>query len=138
MHNIKYLMLLALICLPALVCGQRKNPQEKIVVAYVTSWTNEVPDPWVMTHINYAFGHVNETFNGVRIDNPERLKMIVGLKRQNPNLKVMLSVGGWGSGRFSEMAATEENRTAFALDCRKKVEEFQLDGIDIDWEYPTQ
>lgn len=138
MHNIKYLMLLALICLPALVCGQRKNPQEKIVVAYVTSWTNEVPDPWVMTHINYAFGHVNETFNGVRIDNPERLKMIVGLKRQNPNLKVMLSVGGWGSGRFSEMAATEENRIAFALDCRKKVEEFQLDGIDIDWEYPTQ
>ena len=38
-----------------------------IVVAYVTSWTNEVPDPTVMTHINYAFGHVNETFSGVRI-----------------------------------------------------------------------
>ena len=91
-----------------------------------------------MTHINYAFGHVNETFNGVRIDNPDRLRMIVGLKAQNPALKVMLSVGGWGSGRFSEMAATSENRLSFARDCKRVVDEFGLDGIDIDWEYPTQ
>ena len=109
-----------------------------VVVAYVTSWTNEVPDPTVMTHINYAFGHVNDTFNGVRIDNPDRLRMITGLKKQNPALKVMLSVGGWGSGRFSEMAATKENRQAFARDCQRVVKEFGLDGIDIDWEYPTQ
>ncbi|MBQ3908001.1 MAG: ThuA domain-containing protein, partial [Bacteroidaceae bacterium] len=53
-------------------------------------------------------------------------------------LRVMLSVGGWGSGRFSEMAATSENRMAFARDCKRVVEEFGLDGIDIDWEYPTQ
>ena len=138
MHSIKYLILLLLSCLPVAGYGIKNSPQEKIVVAYVTSWTSEMPDPWVMTHINYAFGHVNETFNGVRIDNPERLRKIVGLKRQNPALKVMLSVGGWGSGRFSEMAATAENRTAFARDCKRIVEEFQLDGIDIDWEYPTQ
>ena len=92
----------------------------------------------MMTHINYAFGHVNDTFDGVRIDNPDRLRMIVGLKAQNPALRVMLSVGGWGSGRFSEMAATKENRMAFARDCKRVVEEFGLDGIDIDWEYPTQ
>lgn len=111
---------------------------EMVVGAYVTSWTDEVPDPNVMTHINYAFGHVNETFDGVRIDNPERLKMIVGLKQQNPKLKVLLSIGGWGSGRFSEMAASNENREAFANDCHRVVEEYGLDGIDIDWEYPTQ
>lgn len=139
MRNFRtYFLMLALMCLPFTVCSKTKSPQEKIIVAYVTSWTHEVPDPWVMTHINYAFGHVNETFNGVRIDNPERLRMIVGLKKQNPDLKVMLSVGGWGSGRFSEMAATAENRNAFARDCKRIVEEFGLDGIDIDWEYPTQ
>ena len=139
MQNIgKYLLMLALMYLPVATCGKKKEPQEMIVVAYVTSWTHEVPDPWVMTHINYAFGHVNNTFNGVRIDNPERLRMIVGLKKQNPSLKVMLSVGGWGSGRFSEMAATTENRISFARDCKRIVEEFRLDGIDIDWEYPTQ
>ena len=139
MRNFRtYFLMLALMCLPFTVCSKTKSPQEKIIVAYVTSWTHEVPDPWVMTHINYAFGHVNDTFNGVRIDNPERLRMIVGLKKQNPNLKVMLSVGGWGSGRFSEMAATAENRTSFARDCKRIAEEFGLDGIDIDWEYPTQ
>lgn len=118
--------------------GKKQQQDNTVIVAYVTSWTNEVPDPSTMTHINYAFGHVNDTFDGVRIDNPDRLRMIVGLKAQNPALRVMLSVGGWGSGRFSEMAATSENRLAFARDCKRVVEEFGLDGIDIDWEYPTQ
>lgn len=121
-----------------LCCSYQVNAADKVVVAYVTSWTETIPDPTVMTHINYAFGHVNETFNGVSIDNPDRLRQMVALKKQNPKLKVMLSVGGWGSGRFSEMAASDENRLLFAKDCQKVVEEFGLDGIDIDWEYPTQ
>ncbi|MBO5978829.1 MAG: glycoside hydrolase family 18 protein [Bacteroidales bacterium] len=122
-----------------LMCGCHAFNQDKnhVVVAYVTSWTNEIPDPFVMTHINYAFGHVNDTFDGVRVDNPERLATIVALKKQNPKLNVMLSVGGWGSGRFSEMAADPQRRMSFANDCLRVVEEFGLDGIDIDWEYPT-
>ena len=122
-----------------LMCGCHASDTEKdyVVVAYVTSWTNEIPDPFVMSHINYAFGHVNDTFDGVRIDNPDRLREIVALKKQNPELKVMLSVGGWGSGRFSEMASEDQRRLSFANDCLRVVEEFGLDGIDIDWEYPT-
>ena len=114
------------------------NKPEPVVVAYVTSWTNVMPDPTVMTYLNYAFGHVNEQFNGVRIDNEERLRSLVSLKQKQPKLLVMLSIGGWGSGRFSEMAASEENRKAFAKDCQRVCQEFGLDGIDIDWEYPTQ
>ena len=57
------------------------KPPEKVVVAYVTSWTDEIPDPSHMTHINYAFGHVNDSFNGVRVDNPDRLRSIVALKK---------------------------------------------------------
>lgn len=108
-----------------------------VVVAYVTSWTDDIPDPFVMTHINYAFGHVNDGSDGVVVDNPERLERIVTLKVRNPELKVMLSVGGWGSGRFSEMASDEKKRFSFAEDCLRVVEDFGLDGIDIDWEYPT-
>ena len=117
--------------------GQAKKI-EPVVVAYVTSWSRVMPDPTVMTHINYAFGHVNEQFNGVRIDNEQRLRDIVALKKQNPKLLVMLSIGGWGSGRFSEMAGRETNRKAFTKDCRRVCNELGLDGIDIDWEYPTQ
>ena len=62
--------------------------------------------------------------------------MIAGLKEKKPSLKVLLSVGGWGSSRFSEMAANDSTRTAFAADCRRVIDKFGLDGIDIDWEYP--
>ena len=126
---------LALCCWLSVFASKKAEP---VVVAYVTSWTQVVPDPTVMTHLNYAFGHVNEQFNGVRIDNEERLRSLVSLKQKQPKLLVMLSIGGWGSGRFSEMAASEENRKAFAQDCRRVCNEFGLDGIDIDWEYPTQ
>ena len=143
MKKIKMMMAAALGVLVS--CGSVKSGEEaiaasresKVVVAYVTSWSEVMPDPQYMTHINYAFGHVNESFNGVKIDNEERLRQIVDLRKQKPELKVLLSIGGWGSGRFSEMAANEEYRRAFAADCDRVVKEFALDGIDIDWEYPT-
>ncbi len=112
--------------------------KERLVVAYVISWSKEIPNPMLMTHINYAFGKVKGTFDGVRIDNEPRLREIVRLKTINPRLKVVLSIGGWGAGNFSEMAADPALRWKFALDCRRVVDEFGLDGIDIDWEYPTQ
>jgi len=119
-------------------CAQGTDvSKDRVVIAYVTSWTNVIPDPDRMTHINYAFGHVNQTFDGVRIANEDRLRSIVGLKEQAPALKICLSVGGWGSGNFSEMAADADLRKSFAEDCAKAVKEFGLDGIDIDWEYPT-
>ena len=118
-------------------CAEKAPQKEYVIIAYVTSWKDVPVDPTVMTHINYAFGHVNDTFDGVRIDNPDRLRTIVALKAVNPDLKVMLSVGGWGSGRFSELASDDQRRISFANDCLRVVEEFGLDGIDIDWEYPT-
>ena len=121
-------------------CGKASKPAvspAKVVIAYVTSWSKVMPDPSLVTHINYAFGHVTDSFDGVRINNEERLRQSVALKEQAPHLKVLLSIGGWGSGRFSEMAADEQNRLSFAKDCKRVVQEFGLDGIDIDWEYPT-
>lgn len=140
-HLSRNLLLLAFIALLA-SCGNKATHRppvaETVVVAYVTSWTDVQPDPSVMTHINYAFGHVNETFDGVRIDNPQRLRSVVALKEKVPSLQVLLSVGGWESGGFSEMAADEGRRQRFADDCARAVLEYGLDGIDIDWEYPTQ
>ncbi len=107
---------------------------QRLVVAYVGAGSDVMPDMRLMTHIDYAFGHVNETFDGIRISRPERLEAIVAAKG---DVKVCLSIGGWGSGRFSEMAATEAGRKAFALDCARVIRQYNLDGIDLDWEYPT-
>lgn len=113
------------------------TPEQRVVVAYVTSWSTVIPDPFCMTHINYAFGHVNKRFKGIRIDNKKRLKKIAALKKENSELKVLISLGGWGSGGFSEMAANEKWRRSFAKSCRKVIKRYRLDGVDIDWEYPT-
>ena len=120
-----------------LSCQARKGQEQGgVVVAYVTSWSQDMPDPTVMTHINYAFGKVTATHDGVEVDNPDRLRAIVALKRQNPQLRVLLSVGGWGAGGFSEMAAREDTRERFCASCARTASDFGLDGIDIDWEYP--
>ena len=130
-------LLLAVLALVFAACGRKPADTGRVVVAYVTSWSDVMPDPQYMTHVNYAFGHVDTTFDAVRIDNPDRLRTIAALKKDAPALNVMLSVGGWGSGRFSEMVADEELRKSFCVSCARTVADFDLDGIDIDWEYPT-
>lgn len=122
---------------PKVAVAKVEPADKRIIVAYVTSWSEITPDPTFITHINYAFGHVNDSLNGIRIDNEERLIDIVELKKEHPHLHVMLSVGGWGSGGFSEMAADITSRQQFALDCQRVILEYGLDGVDIDWEYPS-
>ena len=72
------LALLLWLALPTLAKERKSN--DLVVVGYVTSWTQSVPDPFTMTHLNYAFGKVNQTFDGVDISRPERLRQMVNLK----------------------------------------------------------
>ena len=109
----------------------------KIIVGYVTYWETRMPDPTLLTHINYAFALIKDDFETLDIKKPNRLTQVVGLRSQNPELKVMLSVGGWGAGNFSEMAANEKHRQKFCQNCVEAVKKYNLDGIDIDWEYPS-
>lgn len=84
--------------------------------------------------INLAFGMVRD--HAVTWDcmgHSDRLKRA---KKLNPQLKIVLSVGGWGYGGFSEAAATEEGRDIFARSAVGIVQQYRLDGVDIDWEYP--
>ena len=88
--------------------------QKPVVAAYV--FRGPIPDPTHITHMFYAFGHVTNTFDGIRLNSDERLMEISNLKKQKPDLKVLLSIGGGGSGRFSEMAADPNLRRAFVAD----------------------
>lgn len=95
-----------------------------------------LPDPTYLTHINFAFGKVGSDHQSLEIKKETRLKKIVGLKKQKPSLKVVLSVGGWGADYFSGMAADETKRKTFCNNCLAAVNKYGLDGIDLDWEYP--
>ena len=112
-------------------------PTETVIVGYAVYWESTLPDPSLLTHINYAFAHIKDDFETLDVKKDGRLKLVVALKKQNPKLKVLLSVGGWEAGNFSEMAADEKHRKAFAKNCANAVSKYTLDGIDIDWEYPT-
>ena len=112
-------------------------PSETVIVGYAVYWESTLPDPTLLTHINYAFGHIANDFETLKVEKEARLKLIVALKKQNPNLKVLLSIGGWEAGNFSEMAADEKHRQKFCKNCLSAVNRYGLDGIDIDWEYPT-
>ena len=112
-------------------------PAGTVIVGYAVYWENSMPDPALLTHLNYAFALINNDFETLNIQKEGRLKLMVALKKQNPDLKVLLSIGGWGAGNFSEMAANEKHRKAFARNCLNAVTKYSLDGIDIDWEYPT-
>ena len=112
-------------------------PSETVVVGYAVYWEDSMPDPSLVTHINYAFAHIKKDFETLDIKTPSRLSKIVALKKTKPSLKVLLSVGGWEAGNFSEMAADETHRKNFCKNCLNAVTKYGLDGIDIDWEYPT-
>ncbi|KAG8214134.1 glycoside hydrolase family 18 protein [Butyriboletus roseoflavus] len=49
-----------------------------------------------------------------------------------------IAIGGWDGGRwFSSNVATPENRTAFVQTVATFAEQYGLDGINFDWEYPN-
>ncbi len=113
------------------------NPAGYVVVGYATYWDKTMPDPALLTHICYSFAHIKDDFETLDIKTASRLAQIVALKKNNPDLKVQLSIGGWGAGNFSEMAASETHRKKFCQNCLNAVKQYNLDGIDLDWEYPT-
>ncbi|MGA8044411.1 MAG: glycoside hydrolase family 18 protein [Terracidiphilus sp.] len=93
-----------------------------------------------LTRINYAFARIRDgrMVEGFPTD-AANLAQITALRQQNPNLRVLISVGGWTwSGGFSEAALTEQSRTVFVESAIEFLRRYNLDGLDVDWEYPGQ
>jgi len=107
------------------------------IVAYATDGIIESLIPYdKLTHINYSFLTPKDdgTFN--LISNGWKLKLIAENAHAH-NVKVLISVGGWGwDSQFETVAANPELRAAFVQNLKAFVDEYQLDGADIDWEYP--
>ncbi|MBE9001868.1 glycoside hydrolase [Nostoc sp. LEGE 12447] len=125
-------------------------------------------DPSLYTHINFAFGIFGYISKGIDPNNPHltgdyRIQPIEWndqtvlypeiqkLKQKNPNLKTLLSIGGWGFNDpqdptqigtytyplFSQMAASSAGRQQFINSAIEYAHKYGFDGIDLDWEYPA-
>src|SRR5207302_10639963 len=91
-----------------------------------------------LTRINYAFANVvgGKVAEGFAHEK-ENLAILKEMKQQNPELKVLVSVGGWTwSKNFSDVALTKKSRKIFIDSAVDFVTKYDLDGLDIDWEYP--
>ncbi len=92
----------------------------------------------LLTHVNYAFANVvgGRVVEGGSND-AANLRVLTDVRRDAPHLKVLVSVGGWTwSKGFSDAAATPRGRRAFAASAVDLLVRHDLDGIDVDWEYP--
>ena len=112
------------------------------IIAYVFS-RNKVIDPDgiaadELTHINYAFANIadGKIIEGSAND-AKNFEILSDLRTRRPHLSILISVGGWTwSGGFSDMALTSESRRRFVDSAMEFVRRHNLDGVDIDWEYP--
>ncbi|AXT60222.1 T9SS C-terminal target domain-containing protein [Aquimarina sp. AD10] len=112
------------------------------VVGYAASWQGSANDIQYdkLTHINYSFILPNADGSLRALDNIAKLQQIVS-KGHAQNTKVLIAVGGWmdgNDGPFKTLAANASTRTAFVNNLVSFVNQYNLDGVDMDWEYPRE
>lgn len=138
----------------------------KKIIAYYMNWSiydlqrnhNPADMPWdKITHVLYAFMDIDGTTGTLKFfDRYADIERVydgdpTGLpyygnfnqirlqKINHPDVKVLVSVGGWTLSKyFSDVALTDASRTTFANSCVDFLRTYDcIDGIDIDWEYPV-
>ena len=94
--------------------------QTPIILAYYTEYNEKLPDPTLITHINYAHGRFKNPKSGdggivITESSKAPIAKVIALKEKNPKLKVMLMIGGWGghADGFSMMARDAGKRAEF-------------------------
>ncbi|XP_063595450.1 oviduct-specific glycoprotein-like [Penaeus indicus] len=144
-----------LLALAALALDGAAGTHDQQVVCYLASWSVYRPgagkfniediDPTLCTTLIYAFAGLDEITFAMKPIDPRydvkgrAIERTVGLKAQNPLLKVVAAVGGWteGSTKYSAMARNSTARRAFIDSAVGFIQQYNLDGLDLDWEYPA-
>jgi len=125
--------------LPSGASSQTKPCPEKCKPGYIHhDWSKPNPCEWPCAPDRKFRGYEGLNF---------------AMKRENPKLKSILSVGGWnfndcsfdqlpGQGKdsceiFSTIAGSEENTRTHAKHVIDFLRTWRFDGYDIDWEYPV-
>ncbi|XP_055315783.1 probable chitinase 2 isoform X3 [Sitodiplosis mosellana] len=149
------------ICSVFMLAAAKTGPSHgKLVVCYVSTWavyrtgkgsySLENIDPNLCTHLIYSFAGLDVANDAIKSLDPwQDLKDNYGkggyerltqLRQTFPHLKVSLAVGGWneGSDNYSRLVANAERRKRFVKSATDFVLRYRFDGLDLDWEYPTQ
>lgn len=96
-----------------------------------------------LTHVIYAFLIPQRDGSLVEFNKPEQLKELV-VQAHNDGAKVFIAVGGWSyegiplQPVFEEVAASDETRKLLIENICAFVDEYNLDGVEVDWEHPNK
>ncbi|HMC87161.1 MAG TPA: glycosyl hydrolase family 18 protein, partial [Chitinophagaceae bacterium] len=138
-HRLFLLLLAGLVGINAFAQKTEKNNFS--VIAYYAGRTTMIDSFEVekLTHLIFCFCHLKG--NRISVGNARdsaTIQKMVGLKSRNPQLKIILSLGGWsGCQTCSTVFTTGKGRRQFARSVRDLSNYFGTDGIDLDWEYPA-
>jgi len=138
----KKLSLLLVILLILFAESGKSQQQRPVVIGYVNTPESSVDfqtfDPGKLTHLIYTFAHIVN--NKITLPESDRkyLARFVALKEKAPELKVLMSVGGWtgDTKEFYLMAEKPETRKIFISSVLEFIDKTKVDGIDLDWEFP--
>ena len=130
--------------------GEYSGPPPENVSLYIRTWNIPGGGKWnaamirggCMSELIIAFALINTGDYSLYISDsfPNLWNEVAALKEQYPHLRVNISVGGGsesGLAGFSEMAGDPALRSVFTANVCNWLETHNLDGVDIDWEYPV-
>ncbi|MEU8001838.1 glycosyl hydrolase family 18 protein [Catellatospora sp. NPDC049111] len=89
----------------------------------------------VLTHLFYAFATCENGRWQLPPWAPAHRAALAARRRDDPGLRIVLSIGGWGADGFSDAALTPRSRAHFVEQCLELADGF--DGLDLDWEFPV-
>lgn len=126
---------------PSLSAQKKARP---VVIAYVGGFRGNIIEASKIearriSHINYAFVDVKDNRAWLHNEKTDTVnfRKLNELKNINPDLKVVISIGGWTwSKHFSDAVNSDTSTKNFAQSAVDIVSKYDLDGVDIDWEYP--
>lgn len=134
----KNFLLLIFVSIATILSAQQKNIS---IIAYYAGDAKSVDEYPIekLTHIIFSFCHLRGNKLTVDSKNDEAtIEHLVELKKRNPSLKVILSLGGWsGCKTCSEVFSTDAGRKDFAESVQALCKKYKTDGVDLDWEYPA-
>ncbi|MHB8206324.1 glycoside hydrolase family 18 protein [Mucilaginibacter sp.] len=123
--------------------AQTAKQHKHVIIGYVGGYRGLVDTTMVhaskLNVINYAFVNIknNRAFLTNLKTDTINFRYLLRLKKVNPDLKVVISIGGWlWSKNFSDAVLSDTSRQAFVASAITLVRKYHLDGVDIDWEYP--
>ncbi|GES64787.1 class V chitinase Chi100 [Aspergillus terreus] len=127
-----------------------ESPGETYNIAYFEAWSWERPclrmsvnmiNTSAYTHIHYSFVELNEDFS-INIEKAaHQFPLFLGIR----GVKKIVAVGGWAFSTepetyhiFRKAVTTPESRNTLVTNIIDFLEEYDLDGVDWDWEYPAE